>query len=373
MYDSDTSVVTSALKGSSTAVFSDTTIANILALTSTTADPVIKVDNNPTIAANGAVTFTSGTELGFVNVSAENTTLTITGDTKTIVLGGTGSANLVVGNPNDTVISGGQQPANVQGGPAVNAAPAATVLANGLPHTDRVVIGSAGDDSITVIDKKNTLIVLGSGDSTVTAGHGVDTIESALGNSTIVGGKGDYAVVKQAGNSANYTVSDADGHAVLTNSTTHKTTDITGIQFVQFDNGESLVFAKDVVEGQAGLMYQVAFGRDADASGMDHWFDTLSAGGSIWQIANNFVNSAEFVAAHAGQTDQQFVQSLYQNTFGRAADAGGLAYWTDLMSHGASKAALVASFADLAVQNVAGDLNTEVQVIGNVTIVSGII
>ncbi|MNU09621.1 hypothetical protein D3C72_2562960 [compost metagenome] len=50
-----------------------------------------------------------------------------------------------------------------------------------------------------------------------------------------------------------------------------------------------------------------------------------------------------------------------------------MAFWTDLLAHGASKADLLASFAEVAINNVAGNLNTEVQVIGNVTIVAGII
>ncbi|KQV80227.1 hypothetical protein ASD15_15270 [Massilia sp. Root351] len=382
MYDSDTSTVTSALQGTSTAVFTDDTIARILALTSSAGDPAIKIDNAPTIAANGTVTFSAGTELGFVNVTGTGTNLSITGEASTIILGGTGSANLVVGNPNDTVVSGGQPPAvTFMGGPPPNVPEALlTALANVDPQAARVVVGSAGNDKITVVDKKNTLTVLGSGDSTVITGHGVDTVQATLGNSTIIGGNGDYAVVKLAGNSSNYTIQGTDGsgatkgHAVLTNATTGKTTNISGIQFVQLDNSESLVFAKNLVEGQAGLMYQAVFGRDADASGFDFWLDAIKAGTStIRRVAHDFVNSPEFAATHANQTDQQFVQSLYQNLFGRAGKAEGVAFWTDALAHGTTRGDVVADFTQVAINNVAGIIHTEAQVIGNVTIVSGII
>ena len=372
MYDSDTNSVTSALKASSTAVFSDATISQILALTSTSGDPAIKIDTG-VISGNGTVSFAAGTELGFVNLTAPNTQITITGDTSTIILGGNGSANLVVGNPNDTVVSGGQAPVNqFMDGPVTNAGSAA-VQANGEPVPDRVVVGSAGNDNIKVVDSKDTKIILGTGSSTVTTGNGIDTVEAGLGNSTVIGGKGDYAVVKLAGNSSNYVVTESAGHAVVKNTTTNKTTDITGVQLVQLDNGESLVFAKDVKQGQAGLLYQVAFGRDADVAGMDFWFDKLSSGATIKQIATGFVNSAEFAAAHANQSDEQFVQSLYQNAFGRDAEDAGLAFWTNALAHGSTKADLIASFSEVAINNVAGTMNTEVQVIGNVTIVTGII
>ena len=99
-------------------------------------------------------------------------------------------------------------------------------------------------------DAKNTKIVLGSGNSTVETGQGVDTVQAGLGNSTIIGGSGDYAVVKLAGNASNYNVTQQNGHAIVTDKTTNKVTDISKIQYVQLDNGNALVFAKNSVEGQ---------------------------------------------------------------------------------------------------------------------------
>jgi hypothetical protein len=40
----------------------------------------------------------------------------------------------------------------------------------------------------------------------------------------------------------------------------------------------------------------------------------------------------EFKARYAGKDDGQFLDAVYQNVFGRAADPGGRAYWLGMIS-----------------------------------------
>ena len=49
---------------------------------------------------------------------------------------------------------------------------------------------------------------------------------------------------------------------------------------------------------------------------------------------------------HGAQTGAQFVASLYQGMLGRSPDAGGLATWTNELSHGASRGAIAAGITD---------------------------
>jgi hypothetical protein len=340
-----------ALHDANPTVFSDATIANILALTTRTNDTTVTFSSGSP-DANGNVTVAAGAEVVLVNSS--NTFQTVVkppANAPVVIFQGRGG---VVATINDA---------------------AATVPSGDQSHVDRVVVGSAGNDRIIVQDAKNTQIVLGSGDSSVQTGKGVDTVQAGLGNSTITGGSGDYAVVKLAGNASNYTVTAQNGHAIVTDMTTHKTTDISKIQYVQLDNGNALVFAKDSVEGQIASLYHTTFGRDADAGGLDYWFDLGRAGASLKQIAQAFVNSTEFSTKHPGtETDTAFVQSLYQNTFGRAGEDAGVAFWLDALAHGATKADLINSFTQIAVQNIMHTApNQEAQVVGSVMIVTGII
>lgn len=344
-YEQNPAIVTSALHNSNPSIFTDETISRILALTTQT-NNTVRFD---TVApdANGNVTVASGAEVVLVQSSnTQQTVITPPQNAPVVIFQGRGG---VVATINDG-------PVTVPSSSAV----------------DRVVVGSAGNDKIIVADARNTEVILGTGNSTVVTGGGVDTVVAGLGNSTIVGGSGDYSIVKLGGNASNYSVTVNNGHAVVTNTSSQKVTDISKIQYVQLDSGNALVFAKDSIEASIATLYHTAFGRDADAGGLDYWFDLGRAGVSLKQIADAFTHTPEF-APISQESNAAFVQSLYQNTFGRAGEDAGVAYWTDALAHGATRADLIAQFSQIAGQNIAGTIHTEAQVIGNVTIVTGII
>jgi hypothetical protein len=348
MYDSDQVTVTDALKNTNPTVFSDQTIQNILNLT-TKDNSTVRFDT-ATPDPNGNVTVPSGAEVLFVNSSDTfQTTVHPPANVPVVIFQGKGG---VVATLNDA---------------------AATLPSSNQTSVDRIVVGSAGNDLIVVSDAKNTKIVLGSGNSTVGTGQGVDTVEAGLGNSTIIGGSGDYAVVKLAGNASNYNVTTQNGHAIVTDKSTNKVTDISKIQYVQLDNGNALVFAKNSLEGQIANLYHTMFGRDADAGGLDYWFDAAKGGATLKQIAGAFAASSEY-AQYISQSNEAFIQSLYQNTFNRAGEDAGVAYWLDQLSHGQSRVDVISSFATIAIQNVMHEApHQEAQVVGSVSIVTGII
>lgn len=347
MYDSDTTAVTDALKNASTKIFTDDTISKILNLTTKAGDDKVTITTAEP-DASGNVTVASGTEVVYIPSSdTAPTTITPPKNAPVVIFQGKGG---VVTTLNDGV----------------------TVPSSDPTKVDRIVVGTAGNDKIIVADARNTQVILGSGDSTVTTGAGVDTVQAGLGNSTITGGSGDYAVVKLGGSATNYTVSVNNGHAVVTDKTTTKVTDISKIQYVQLDGGKALVFAKDSVEAAITTLYETAFGRTADAGGLDYWFDLGRGGVSLKQIADAFTHVAEF-SAKAALSNTDFVQGLYQNTFGRAGEDSGVQYWVDALSHGATRADLILSFSQIGASNISGTIHTEAQVIGNVSIVTGII
>ncbi len=350
MYEETQSTVTTALQQSNATVFSDSTINQILSL-ATKDNTTVRFD---TVApdASGNVSVSAGAEVVLVATSdVFQTTVKPPANVPVVIFQGRGG---VVATINDA---------------------AASVPSSNQTQVDRVVVGSAGNDVITVADARNTKVILGTGNSSVQAGNGVDTVEAGLGNSSITGGSGDYTVVKLAGNAANYQVTTQNGHAIVTDQTSGKTTDISKIQFVQLDNGNALVFAKDSVEGQVAALYRATFGRDADAGGLDYWFDLARGGATTKQIATAFVNSSEFTTAHPGTQDNTaFVQSLYQNTFGRTGEDAGVAYWLDQLAHGQTKADLINNFAQIAVQNIMHTApNQEAQVVGSVMVIQNII
>lgn len=91
------------------------------------------------------------------------------------------------------------------------------------------------------------------------------------------------------------------------------------------------IFAQTVQE-----LYVAYFSRPADLGGLQYWEGVVAAqNGSTAAISAAFSHSAEYQAAYAGLSNAQIVDHVYQNLFGRAAEAGGRDYWAHLLDHGA--------------------------------------
>ncbi|WP_206478025.1 DUF4347 domain-containing protein [Halomonas sp. KRD171] len=79
-------------------------------------------------------------------------------------------------------------------------------------------------------------------------------------------------------------------------------------------------------------LYEVAFDRKADASGLDYWSDVRKEGVSVFDIAEFFLESEEFVSNHGNSlSDDDYLTMLYANAFDRAPDANGFEYWSDML------------------------------------------
>lgn len=75
-------------------------------------------------------------------------------------------------------------------------------------------------------------------------------------------------------------------------------------------------------------LYTALFNRAPDAAGLKFWTQALINGTSLATITQGFLGTPEAAAIYpAAQTSAQFVTSFYQTVFGRAPDAGGLAFW----------------------------------------------
>ncbi|MES2127078.1 MAG: DUF4214 domain-containing protein [Pseudomonadota bacterium] len=87
---------------------------------------------------------------------------------------------------------------------------------------------------------------------------------------------------------------------------------------------------------QVQNLYVAYFSRPADPAGVQYWSDVLdSNGANLVPVSAAFAASDEYRAAYAGLNHSQAVSAVYQNLFGRAGDAAGVAYWTKLLDNGA--------------------------------------
>jgi hypothetical protein len=95
-------------------------------------------------------------------------------------------------------------------------------------------------------------------------------------------------------------------------------------------------------------LYQATLDRDPDAAGLRSWTMALANGRDYSAVVAGFVDSAEFRARFGGLDDTGFVTLLYRNVLDRAPDAAGLAGWLAQLAGGASRATVVAGFAQSA-------------------------
>ena len=98
--------------------------------------------------------------------------------------------------------------------------------------------------------------------------------------------------------------------------------------------------------------YIAYYGRPADPSGLTYWADRFDETANLDDVLAAFGESDEFTANFGDLTESELVNNLYQQMFGRPAEAEGLAFYTDLLE---SEAATLASIAKQIVDGASGD------------------
>jgi len=75
-------------------------------------------------------------------------------------------------------------------------------------------------------------------------------------------------------------------------------------------------------------LYVAYFSRPADPAGLEYWADQMEFNPNIYQdIAAAFSLSAEYRATYADMDNRAIVSEVYENLFGRVAEAAGVDYW----------------------------------------------
>ena len=92
----------------------------------------------------------------------------------------------------------------------------------------------------------------------------------------------------------------------------------------------------DPVKAMVREDYVGLFGRDADPGAQTFWANLLKAGvmtprDFVWALTQ----SPEGQWLHGGQTDEQFVNSVYMNALGRPAELSAQSAWAGVMRAGA--------------------------------------
>jgi hypothetical protein len=79
-------------------------------------------------------------------------------------------------------------------------------------------------------------------------------------------------------------------------------------------------------------LYVAYFNRPADTAGLAYWEGVVEAAkGDTAAVSAAFAADTEYKAAYKDLSNADIVNKVYQNLFGRDAEAAGKAYWADLL------------------------------------------
>lgn len=95
------------------------------------------------------------------------------------------------------------------------------------------------------------------------------------------------------------------------------------------------------------LLYETVLGRAPDPIGFAAWTRAIAQHDSR-SVADQFLQSAEFKAAHQTDTDAYFVALLYAHALERAPEAGAVEAWSALLAQGTSRADVAIAIAQSA-------------------------
>ncbi|WP_167238093.1 DUF4214 domain-containing protein [Massilia genomosp. 1] len=183
------------------------------------------------------------------------------------------------------------------------------------------------------------------GDDAISGSAGNERLEGAGGND-VINGYGGVDEASYKGLRAEYDITKIEAGYVVIDQFGNDGQDV-------LVNVEQVVFADRTVnfayEAVVQALYVGYFGRAADYSGMQSFQQQLGAlnapdnlrdlasayskDAGLHKLIDSFASSAESAALYPGNT-ATFIQALYQNVFGRAADAAGLAFWSKAIDSG---------------------------------------
>ncbi|KFE57135.1 DUF4214 domain-containing protein [Pseudomonas syringae] len=199
--------------------------------------------------------------------------------------------------------------------------------------------------NVKVSDAANTTSLF-SGNDQYIGSNGNDHFYAWPGNDTYSGNAG-IDTVHYSALKSDFTVSSVS--TVATVKGLGKTDTLFNIERVNFQE-DGTTLALDVLAGQnagsAYRLYQAAFDRKADTTGMKLWTQKLDAGVSLADVAMEFVNSNEFKTVNPNTDSASLINSYYQHVLHRAPDATGLAFWSNQMANGAGANDVLASFSE---------------------------
>jgi hypothetical protein len=120
---------------------------------------------------------------------------------------------------------------------------------------------------------------------------------------------------------------------------------VIGTGWSALSNSFSVSVYEKTITGFVTLFYNRILNRAPDIEGLNGWVAGLTSGALTGaDLVRGFIFSEENKAITAGDTNEQFLITLYRLIFNRVPDAGGLKSWLDNISAGMTKEKVINYF-----------------------------
>lgn len=259
---------------------------------------------------------------------------TITGnDGNNILSGGAGNDTLTGGAGNDTLDGGSGADAAIFSG----AYSKALITYLSASSSFAISTASGGADTVSGVETfrfddqsvaASSLVTT----TAITGTSGNDALRGSAGNDAIDGGAGLDTLI-YSGSRSNFTITPSGNNYIIADNTGAEGADtLTNVERLVFSNAR---VALDI-EGAAGQtyrLYQAAFNRTPDISGLSNWVNAMDNGMTLTQEADAFIQSAEFKLRYGtNPINADFITVLYDNVLHRVPDSGGFANWMNALT-----------------------------------------
>jgi phospholipase/lecithinase/hemolysin len=154
------------------------------------------------------------------------------------------------------------------------------------------------------------------------------------------------------GSAAQYVVADDGGSLYIQDTVAGRdgTQVLPGVTTMAFANGTGVFDPTGAAEDVARL-YQTVLDRAPDVPGLLDWTavvddSVVSPGVVTATVANAFVTSPEFIKDYGSLSNSAFVNQLYENGLGRAADPTEAQPWDNMLAAGTSRGSVALDIAE---------------------------
>jgi serralysin len=168
----------------------------------------------------------------------------------------------------------------------------------------------------------------------LSGGAGNDTLAGGSGSDYIDGGAG-RDTVRYTGPRAHFTVTLTDGRlSVIDNVGSEGADTLLNIERLEFAD-QGIDFDTNGNAGQVYRLYQGAFNRAPDSTGLGDWIYGMENGMSLLEVSHGFFNSVEFKSIYGqNPANSELVTRFYQNVLHRAPEQAGYDYWMNQIESG---------------------------------------